>query len=275
MRKRQAAEMITTATQEKSDAQSSIQLAMDPKRRRALVQKWTRLVVIHDLRPGTLTEGVGFQHFIPALLSSCQARLRWEPPDHQAISRELSNDFEEMTLRMQKEFASVPKQDMVMHSDVWEDDNGQHYLAGLVGFIKKNDPHMTWYLVALEKLAAWQSEDAGTVHGAEVQATALRSSWRSLGLGPLPIWGCSDNCPTAVKVHRVLDMAALRCGVHLLAIGVKTLLFKKDNEVEARYEEGRAFEKCRAIGKHFYKSETRKAQWQRTQKAPRVARKHS
>ena len=119
---------------------------------------------------------------------------------------------------------------------------------------------MTWYLVALEKLAAWEGADAGTLHGAEVQATALRSSWRALSLGRMPLWGGSDNCPTAVKVHRLLDMAALRCGVQLLAIGVKTLLFPNDKDSEPDTALRVAFEKCRAIGRHFYKKETHKAQ---------------
>ena len=52
----------------------------------------------------------------------------------------------------------------------------------------------------------------------------------------------------------------------MLAIGVKTLLFPRDTDSEADTALRVAFEKCRAIGKHFYKSETHKAQWQRTKK---------
>ena len=224
-----------------------------------LDQAWVAKVVVGDLRVTTLAESIGMHSFFSDdLFPSVQAQLSWGPPSHQTQSNITQENYALMKERLAAQMARVDRHEIVLHVDAWEDQWHRHYLGGIAEWINDETGKRESRLVCFERLEVWADSLEGlTARQAQTSATAVQNSWTTeLQLGDLPIWLSTDNCPAAVAVANCLQIASVRCGVHLLAIIVRHLLWiPQGKEVAKELSLADPMEKLRAIGLHFYKQE--------------------
>ena len=111
-------------------------------------------------------------------------------------------------------------------------------------------------LVGFENLDSWADP---------LESVSAHQAWNSFfvnkhDIGSLPAWLVSDNCFAAAAISKYLDMACIWCGVHLIAIPLRHLLWPpitrgKRNQQHVQPKELRLvtpMEKVRLIGKHFF-----------------------
>ncbi len=197
---------------------------------------WAAKVVVCDLRPTTMGEGVGVASFItedliPALVSECT----WQPPSHQVIVDILAKDFMTLKAQLKVQLEEVDRCEMILHADVWTDDWHRHWLGGILEWLSPSTGARQSRLICFEELEKWTNDVEGhTPEMAQTVATALRAAWRSLDLGAEPACLCTDNAAPAVAIASALSMASLRCGCHLLVIPMRHLLWGREASIRGR-----------------------------------------
>ena len=122
-------------------------------------------------------------------------------------------------------------------------------------------------LVGIDNLDSWADPlESVSGHQAQTAATSLKSFVvHKHDFGSLPAWLVLDNCRAAVAVATYLDMACIRCGVHLIAIPLRHLFWPpvtrgKPNQQHVQPKAPRfvtPMEKVRLIGKHFLQTKRR------------------
>ena len=120
----------------KSPEQLGTRLVLPQAAVRRLHAAWAAKVVVCDLRPTTMGEGVGVASFItddliPALVSECT----WQPPSHQVIADILERDFKTMKEQLKAQLEDVDRDEMILHADVWTDDWHRHWLGGILEWL--------------------------------------------------------------------------------------------------------------------------------------------
>ena len=167
----------------KSPEQLGTRLVLPQAAVRRLHAAWTAKVVVCDLRPTTMGEGVGVASFItddliPALVSECT----WQPPSHQVIADILERDFKTMKEQLKAQLEDVDRDEMILHADVWTDDWHRHWLGGILEWLCPLSGARQSRLICFD-LEKWADDVEGcTPEMAQTVATALRVAWRSLGL---------------------------------------------------------------------------------------------
>ena len=132
-------------------------------------------------------------------------------------------------------------------------------------------------LVGFENLDSWADPlESVSAHQAQTAATCWKSFFvNKHDLGSLPAWLVSDNCFAAAAVATYLDMACIRCGVHLIALPLRHLFWPpvtrgKPNQQHVQPKEPRLvipMGKVRQIGKHiFYNNEDNREAWHKGEK---------
>ncbi len=258
----------------KSLEQLGTRLVLPQAAVRRLHAAWAAKVVVCDLRPTTMGEGVGVASFItddliPALVSECT----WQPPSHQVIADILERDFKTMKEQLKAQLEDVDRDEMILHADVWTDDWHRHWLGGILEWLCPLSGARQSRLICFDELEKWADDAEGcTPEMAQTVATALRAAWRSLDLGAEPAYLCTDNASPAVAIASALNIASLRCGCHLLVIPLRHLLWGKEAGMRGRVTQETPIEpkypafacpvdKLRQMGLYFYKKEDHHEQW--------------
>ena len=150
-----------------------------------------------------------------------------------------------------------------MHADVWTDPWERHWLGAIAEWVDEAGLRQS-RLVGFENVDSWADPlESVSAHQAQTAATGLKSFVvHKHDLGSLPAWLVLDNCRAAVAVATYLDMVCIRCGVHLIAIPLRHLVWPPDtrgkpNQQHVQPKEPQfviPMEKVRQIGKHFYKN---------------------
>ena len=155
---------------------------------------------------------------------------------------------------------------MTLHSDVWAGLWERHWLGGAIAQWVDEAGLRQSRLVGFENVDSWADPlESVSGHQAQTAATGLKSFFvNKHGFGSLPAWFVPDKCRAAVAVSKYLDMACIRCGVHLIAIPLRHLFWPphtrgKPNQQHVQPKEPRLvtpMEKVRLIGKHFLQHTT-------------------
>jgi hypothetical protein len=116
---------------------------------------------------------------------------------------------------------------MALHSDVWADLWERHWLGGAIAEWVDEAGLRQSKLVGFENVDSWADPlESVSGHQAQTAATGLKSFFVSKhDLGSLPAWFVLDNCRAAGAVAKQMDMACIRCGVHLIAIPLRHLFW--------------------------------------------------
>ena len=153
---------------------------------------------------------------------------------------------------------------MTLHADVWTDPWERHWLGAIAEWVDEAGLRQS-RLVGFENVDFWADPlQSVSGHQAQTAATGLNTFFVNRhDLGSLPALLVFDNCRAAVAFAQYLDMACIRCGVHLIAIPSRHRFWPPDtrgkpNQQHAQRKKPRLvlpMEKVRQIGKHFYKNE--------------------
>ena len=155
---------------------------------------------------------------------------------------------------------------MTLHADVWTDPWERHWLGAIAEWVDE-----AWLrqsrLVGFENVDSWADPlESVSGHQAQTAATGLKSFFVSKhDLGSLPAWFVLDNCCAAEAVAKQMDMACIRCGVHLIAIPLRHFVWPPDTRGKPNLQHVQPnaslfvtpMEKVRQICKHFTKTTER------------------
>ena len=154
---------------------------------------------------------------------------------------------------------------MTLHADVWADLWESHWLGAIAEWVDEAGLRQS-RLVGFENVDSWADPlESVSGHQAQTAATGSKSFFVSKhDLGSLPAWFVIDNCRAAGAVAKQMDMACIRCGVHLIAIPLRHLFWPphtrgKPNQQHVQPKEPQLvtpMEKVRQIRKHVLQKTT-------------------